>query len=94
MKKKVFSLIAGASVACCVVCLAFFANGLNKPQKSDLLLEANIEALTNDETRPVYKDCYPVVVDCPASKVVYCGICDYVSGPAEDLWDLRKCIKK
>ncbi len=93
MKKT--NLLAGFSIAAVALAVVTNANVFSaRPTVQESLLDENIEALTNGETLPGYNDCYPVVQDCPASMVVYCGTCDYISGAAQDLFDLRKCIKK
>lgn len=93
MKKT--NLLAGFSIATVALAVVVNINVFSaRPTAQESLLDENIEALTNGETLPEYRDCYPTVRDCPASMIVYCGTCDYIPGAAQDLFDLRKCIKK
>ncbi len=45
-------------LVCGVVCFALCANGLGKQKQSELLLDANVEALTNNEESETYVICY------------------------------------
>ena len=88
MKKKSILL---ASFAVAIACTAgFFGFKVHSNENNDLILLANIEALSNDEaTRWI--PCYNIIKPKEGSLVYYCGDCSIAPGTPELFSSSSKC---
>lgn len=79
MKKKIFiSMFAIAAMA--LTAFTGYKTFGPKQSMSDLLLDENIEALTDGETGDELLDCYNTITSKKGTQVRYCPICQYVPG--------------
>ena len=63
-----------------------------KPTARELLLDENIEALSDGETEKKEQDCYNTITSKKGSQVRYCPTCTFIPGTAPLFVPVNTCL--
>ena len=92
MKKKIIISTFAIAVMALTAFTGYKTFGPKK-STSDLLLDENIEALTDGESGDKLLDCYNTITSKKGTQVMYCPICEYVPGTDVLYSFVDKCRK-
>ncbi len=81
MKKRIYLSVSTVVVMVFVTVVSFKVLS-PKPTVREMLLDENIEALSNGETEKKELDCYNTITSKKGSQVRYCQTCTFIPGTA------------